>query len=280
MRWPLPLLALLALTGCAGKEATLRLRDLGSHLGEQVTVEGRTGNIRDDLEVPDRRVFTLRDEHGDLTLVRWRRPSYPPRFWGTTQRIVGTPRREQGHLFLDARTVRPANVPYWTYATAAASVLAAAIALLVLDRFRRAPSRLSPIWAYLEVRADGSKEWYPLRREETPIGREVDPDHGLRLFSGDPSVSRKHGKIVREGDHAYYEDTGSRCGSRVNGETVAPGQQAPLRHGTRIEMGNKKDRSTMVFLVGKEPATTYAAGEDAASPDPAAEQGRPGTPTV
>ena len=67
----------------------------------------------------------------------------------------------------------------------------------------------------------------------TVIGRLPECDVTL----DDPSVSRRHARIVREGDRWMIEDLGSTNGVRVNGEQVG---QSELRDGDRLDFGGVK----------------------------------------
>ncbi|MFN8537853.1 MAG: FHA domain-containing protein [Thermomicrobiales bacterium] len=58
----------------------------------------------------------------------------------------------------------------------------------------------------------------------------------------DPTVSRKHGEILRDGDSLYIVDKGSTSGITVNGQLITG--QHPLRDGDRIGIG-----SSAVFLI-------------------------------
>src|SRR4051794_11318653 len=58
----------------------------------------------------------------------------------------------------------------------------------------------------------------------------------------DPTVSRKHAEILRDGDSLYIVDKGSTSGITVNGQLIS-GRQ-PLRDGDRIGIG-----SSAVFMI-------------------------------
>lgn len=75
-----------------------------------------------------------------------------------------------------------------------------------------------------------------LRYDETPIGRESDPLTSVVLES-DLSVSRQHGRIVREASGVFYEDTDSRNGSWVNEIQVQAWQRVALPQGTLLRLG-------------------------------------------
>src|ERR1051325_7526397 len=84
-----------------------RIRDVVQRLGQEVTIKGGTGQIMESLEQPGLKVFSLRDDYGDLALIRSRDQDYP--IMGVTCLVTGTVHREPGHLFIDAVTkgVRP-----------------------------------------------------------------------------------------------------------------------------------------------------------------------------
>lgn len=63
----------------------------------------------------------------------------------------------------------------------------------------------------------------------------------------DPTVSRKHAEIFRDGESLYIVDKGSTSGITINGQLIS-GQQ-PLRDGDRIGIG-----SSAVFLIQLQPA--------------------------
>jgi Protein of unknown function (DUF3662)/Inner membrane component of T3SS, cytoplasmic domain len=71
----------------------------------------------------------------------------------------------------------------------------------------------------------------------------------------DPSVSRKHARITRQGDRWMVEDLGSTNGMRINGTQIG---QSELRDGDRLELGTVK----LMFStgVGRRSPTRGAAG--------------------
>ncbi len=71
----------------------------------------------------------------------------------------------------------------------------------------------------------------PLEPGETVIGR----DPGAGLFIDDPSVSRRHARIVVTSESATLEDLGSKNGTRLGDRRIeAP---VPLDDGARIRIG-------------------------------------------
>lgn len=79
-------------------------------------------------------------------------------------------------------------------------------------------------------RSDGDRRSFSLTRDITVIGRREDCD--LRIPLGD--ISRKHCRLVRDGDVFRLEDLGSSNGTYHNGQRV---QEASLSPGDSIQVG-------------------------------------------
>jgi pSer/pThr/pTyr-binding forkhead associated (FHA) protein len=79
-------------------------------------------------------------------------------------------------------------------------------------------------------RSDGDRRSFSLTRDITVIGRREDCD--LRIPLGE--VSRKHCRLVRDGDSLRLEDLGSSNGTYHNGQRV---QEAILSAGDSIQVG-------------------------------------------
>ena len=79
-------------------------------------------------------------------------------------------------------------------------------------------------------RSDGERRSFSIARDMTVIGRREDCD--LRIPLGD--VSRKHCRLVRDGDTLKIEDLGSSNGTFLNGRRV---QEAMLSPGDSIQVG-------------------------------------------
>ena len=79
-------------------------------------------------------------------------------------------------------------------------------------------------------RSDGERRSFSMARDMTVIGRREDCD--LRIPLGE--VSRKHCRIVRDGDSLKIEDLGSSNGTFLNGQRV---QEAMLSPGDTIQVG-------------------------------------------
>ena len=105
---------------------------------------------------------------------------------------------------------------------------------------------------------------FSIVRDVTVIGRREDCDLRIPLSE----VSRKHCRLVRDGDTVRIEDFGSANGTNVNGQRV---QEAELSPGDSIEVGS------VVFVVQID---GYPAEEDLApvTAAPARRSGRPGAP--
>ena len=79
-------------------------------------------------------------------------------------------------------------------------------------------------------RSDGERRSFSLARDITVVGRREDCD--LRIPLGD--VSRKHCRLIRDGDTVRIEDLGSSNGTYHNGQRV---QEAVLSPGDSIQVG-------------------------------------------
>ena len=79
-------------------------------------------------------------------------------------------------------------------------------------------------------RADGERRSFSVTRDMTVIGRREDCD--LRIPLGD--ISRKHCRLVRDGDSLKIEDLGSSNGTYLNGQRV---QEAQVSPGDSIQLG-------------------------------------------
>ena len=79
-------------------------------------------------------------------------------------------------------------------------------------------------------RSDGERRSFSIARDMTVIGRREDCD--LRIPLGE--VSRKHCRLIRDGDTLKLEDLGSSNGTFLNGQRV---QEAILSPGDTIQVG-------------------------------------------
>jgi DNA-binding winged helix-turn-helix (wHTH) protein len=103
-----------------------------------------------------------------------------------------------------------------------------------LDGGAPAPSPLacSLMWHRREI---------PLQAGENLLGR----DPLARVVVDDPGVSRRHGRVLVDGDSATLEDLGSKNGTRRNGERLQ--EPAALADGDEIGIGP----ATLVFRLGR-----------------------------
>ncbi len=79
-------------------------------------------------------------------------------------------------------------------------------------------------------KADGERRSFSLARDITVLGRREDCD--LRIPLGE--VSRKHCRLIKEGDVLRLEDLGSSNGTLYNGERI---QEAYVQPGDTIQIG-------------------------------------------
>jgi pSer/pThr/pTyr-binding forkhead associated (FHA) protein len=117
-------------------------------------------------------------------------------------------------------------------------------------------------------RSDGERRSFSLTRDITVIGRREDCD--LRIPLGE--ISRKHCRLVRDGDTLRLEDLGSSNGTFHNGQRV---QEVTLGAGDSVQVGPV----VFVLQVDGVPAddelTPVAAQPTAKSEDKEAEAPRP-----
>jgi hypothetical protein len=239
------------------------VRDLKDHLGQQVTVKGRTGFIKE--EKPGLLVFTFRDDYGSEVDVRSSLDERP--IMGATYLITGLPNEDPatGRLSLQEQSRQRAyptgGAPKWLLPAVAALVLLGVLAVVIIVRRRGAAGALPPAWGYLEVTSGPHQgKTLALRGDEVSVGRGLDPTFALDLPL-DVSVSRQHGRFLREGDTVYYEDLGSAYGSRVDEQPAPAHQRVALPPGALVGLG-----SQTVVRVGPAGAAAAGATQFAGSP--------------
>src|SRR5262249_39847539 len=94
--------------------------------------------------------------------------------------------------------------------------------------------------AYILILDREQSRRVPLPTEgELVVGRE----DGVGLQLRDPSVSRRHAKVVLSDDEAALVDLGSHNGLEINGERLAENGTRPLRHRDVVVLG----RTVLVF---------------------------------
>lgn len=87
------------------------------------------------------------------------------------------------------------------------------------------------------------------RQLEFPLSKELSigrldaasatfPDIDMTSYGGlEKGVSRRHAKIMRQGDKISIEDLGSVNGTMLNGQSLTPYLQYPLKNGDEIHLG-------------------------------------------
>lgn len=105
--------------------------------------------------------------------------------------------------------------------------------------------------------ADGSRRTFAITKPMTVIGRREECDFRVPL----PSVSRRHCRLVKDGQYVRVEDLGSSNGTRVNGERV---ELAVLSAGDVLSVGPVK------FEVQIDGASAAAGRDEALKRDEAA----------
>jgi predicted component of type VI protein secretion system len=80
-------------------------------------------------------------------------------------------------------------------------------------------------------RSDGERRSFSITRDVTVIGRREDCDLRIPLHD----VSRKHARLVREGDQLRIEDLGSSNGTHLNGQRIE--RDAVLQAGDSVQVG-------------------------------------------
>jgi hypothetical protein len=102
---------------------------------------------------------------------------------------------------------------------------------------------------------------FPLRRSSNLIGR-VDRASGVTAIvlgvdlsdldvPGDPSVSRRHAKVLYKDGRYLLEDLNSTNSTYVNDHELAPGQRVALNHGDQVRFGEV----TLTFVWDSQEAT-------------------------
>lgn len=87
-----------------------------------------------------------------------------------------------------------------------------------------------------ELSLDFSKGEVLIGRTD-PVSR-VFPDVDLTPHGGfDAGVSRKHCRIIKQGDQFFVEDLQSTNGTKLNGRFIPPNQPQPLKDGDVLELG-------------------------------------------
>lgn len=75
---------------------------------------------------------------------------------------------------------------------------------------------------------------YFINQDELIIGR----DPNAEISIADPSVSRKHAKVIRQGEDVFIEELGSSNGSDINGKKIKKGERCRLSKEDMVKIGN------------------------------------------
>ena len=60
------------------------------------------------------------------------------------------------------------------------------------------------------------------------------------VIDGNPSVSRKHAQITRQGQKFYIRDLGSANGTFINGERITADEDRELVNGDRVKLADEE----------------------------------------
>ncbi len=85
---------------------------------------------------------------------------------------------------------------------------------------------------------------FDLQSNSTLIGRAVENDLQIK----DPTVSRKHLKIIRKDEKYFVEDFESQNGTWINGQLIQSGEDVEVREGDSIVIGD------VLTTLGRSPA--------------------------
>jgi len=222
----------------AAEPAPLRVNTLPEHLGQTVTVKGRTGIRVETRGTPTTHVYTLRDDYGDQVYVLTKQ-DYP--VMGVTLLVTGETSRDAAtndiYLIEQSRKPAYASVPLWMIAGLTVVVVATALVVLLLVRRQTARASLAPAWGYAAVTSGPDQgKHFALRGNRILIGRGQDPSTAIS-FELDTSISRTHGVITRQGNQIYYEDSNSRNGSWLGANQVSAGQRVAIPPGALLRLG-------------------------------------------
>jgi len=101
----------------------------------------------------------------------------------------------------------------------------------------------------ISIESPAGVENRELAGDELVIGRAE--ECGLAL--ADRAVSRRHARLVREGERWYVEDLGSRAGTLLNGRTLVG--RAPLAPGDRLALGSSRIQFSPAAPAASAPST-------------------------
>jgi len=115
---------------------------------------------------------------------------------------------------------------------------------------------------YIVDRFNGERS-LDLKNETTLIGR--GPGNDIQI--NDISISRKHAKILRQGEKYFIEDLRSKNGTWINGNAVESGDRVEVQEGVPIAFGNVLVSLGKSFPIDRLPKQysinlSYSEGED------------------
>lgn len=93
-----------------------------------------------------------------------------------------------------------------------------------------------------KLRATAYGRDFPLDKDVTLMGRRspadgIDPEVDLTPMDPDSYASRRHARIVRQGDQFFLEDLGSSNGTFLNSVRLEKGVEHPLKDGDKVRFG-------------------------------------------
>jgi len=206
-------------------------------LPQLAVVKGRVEETTQSQESAGVRLYSLRDEDGDVVTVRTDGDPPSP---GSALIVTGKPVTDSasGETYLEEQSRDPAYDP-WDIPRKLLPVLIGVIVIIVVWVMvrRRSAGGLPEVWGYAEtVSGPHQGKSFALRGADVIVGRGQDALLAVDLPL-DASVSREHGRIVRDGEAVYYEDSGSTYGSWVNEQQMQGDQRVQLAPEALIRLG-------------------------------------------
>ncbi len=113
-----------------------------------------------------------------------------------------------------------------------------------------APASAPPAARTTGPRLEIGGKTFPLDKDQVTIGRKSQADGifpDIDLTDDDPGafISRRHGRVIKQGQDFIFEDVGSSNGSFVNDTRVNASVQHPLKEGDLLRLG----KTELVFKV-------------------------------
>ncbi len=123
----------------------------------------------------------------------------------------------------------------------------------------------TPSGAFLIRESDGA--CCPVPARTLTFGRSAEND---LVFANDPEVSRRHARLVFNGQSLTLTDLGSTNGTMVNGRRLAPQVPVLLNDGDRIAFGHQRLRVELARAQGTQPAQAPVRASVLSTPAPMA----------